>query len=366
MKDKAIAGTEMTNVLQKEVEPLHVHLLSGNSREEFLQRVLERYAHEHEALRLHARAFRTVLDERALIVSTHAAASITAEFAHYAVHLNANEVACMGGEPKRFMTTVLLPEHESDEKTITDIFDQIRRACRALNVTWHGVNVERTSAVTQPMVTGTMLGEAPRTRRYEAAQIRPGDAVLLTKGLAIAGTAMIAARHAKVLAEAFDEEFAQQCRGFSHTPGLSVLPEARMAWNISGVHALCAPAEGGVAHALHEVLAENNLGVEIDVEKLPLLPETKLLCEHFGLDPLGLAATGAMLLIGEAAACEHALREFETANIPAAVIGQILPEGEGRWVIEDRERKHLPAFSRDEVLRLETHAVMSHLIVHTQ
>lgn len=351
----------MTDVLQKEEELLYAYLPPGNSHEAFLQRLLKQYADDCEALGAQARAIRTVFDERALIVSTHVVTNFAAEFGHYAVHLNANEVACMGGEPQRFMTTVLLPEHETHEGTVEQIFAQIGAACRGLDVAWCGAHVERTSAVAQPIVTGTMLGEGPRTRRYEAAQICAGDGVLLTKGLAIAGTAMIGMRHATALAEAFDGEFAEQCRRFSHSPSLSVLPEARIAWNISGVHALCAPAERGAVHALHELLAEKKLGVEIDFEKLPLLPETKLLCEHFGLDPLGLAATGALLLIGETAACEHALREYEAANISAAVFGQILPEGEGKWVMEDGEKRHLPVFSRDEVVRAEARNVMSHL-----
>lgn len=345
----------MTNVPQKEEQLLRAYLSSGNFHEAFVQRLLEQYAQDHASFKPHARAVSIALDERLLLVSTQAAAGNVVELGHCAVHLNANEVACLGGEPKWFSATLLLPEHEVEEKTVENIFEQISSACRGLDIAWRGANFELTPAVSQPIVIGAMLGEGALSRRYDAAQIAPGDYVLLTKGLAIAGTARIGARHAKALAEVFDEEFAEQCQRFLHVHDLSVLPEARMAWKVSGIHALCAPAERGLAHALHEILAENNLGVEIDFEKLALLPETKLLCEHFELDPLGLAATGALLLIGEATVCEHALREYETANIPAAIIGQILPEGEGRGVIEEGERRHLPAFSRDEILRAEVY-----------
>ena len=38
-----------------------------------------------------------------------------------------------------------------------------------------------------------------------------------------------------------------------------------------------------------------DLGVEIRRESIPLFPETKLLCDHFHLDILGLIASGALL-----------------------------------------------------------------------
>ncbi len=346
----------MSNVPSIESSALQALLPPGKLPAAFLQRLITPYAHAQRNLALGAGVGREAtvieLSDRLLIAKTDPITFVAENIGHYAVHLNANDVACMGGEPKWFLATLLLPEYETDEAFVEQIFQQISSACEALAIAWCGGHTEITAAVTQPVVVGMMLGEAPLTRRYAPAQIQPGDHILLIKGLAVEATAIIGRAKASALAEIFESAFAKHCQSFLFDPGISVLPEAKLAWQVPGIHALHDPAEGGLANAVHELLAEKNLGVELNSAHILLFPETKLLCEQFNLDRLGLIASGALLVVGEAGACEQALQQYHAANIAAALIGRVLPEGEGRWLIEDNERHVLPRFQRDEVLRV--------------
>lgn len=331
-------------------------LPSGKLPAALLQRLLAEYVQTSANVALGAGLGRDAavieLEDRLLIAKTDPITFVIENLGHYAVHINANDIACMGGEPKWFMATLLLPEHKTEEAHVEQIFQQISRACAALAIAWCGGHTEITAAVTQPVVVGMMLGEAPLTRRYAPSHIQPGDHILLTKGLAVEATAIIGKHKAVTLAETFEADFAAQCQNFLMEPGLSILRDAKRAWEVAGIHALHDPTEGGLANALHELLEENKLGVEIINAHVLLFPETKLLCEQFTLDPLGLLASGALLVVGHAAACEELLQKYHAANIPAAILGRVLPEGEGRWLLEEDGKQPLPQFARDEILRV--------------
>ena len=58
--------------------------------------------------------------------------------------------------------------------------------------------------------------------------------------------------------------------------------------------------------------------------EIPVLKETKLICEHFDLDPLKLISSGCMLI-----ACENGVRlteELSDNGIKAVIIGEVTRE----------------------------------------
>ncbi|MDZ7361377.1 MAG: AIR synthase related protein [candidate division KSB1 bacterium] len=326
---------------------------------DFLQTLLQKYASTksgNHGLKIGAGLGRdaAVIDfgDRLLIAKTDPITFVAEDIGYYALHINANDVACMGGEPKWFLATLLLPENNTTPALVEKIFHQLSQACQKIGVALCGGHTEVTTGIDRPLVAGCLLGEAPANRSFSPERIEIGDTIILTKGLAVEATSIIGREHTQALTEIFDAEFAQNCKHFLHDPGISVLPEAHLAWQAEGVHALHDPTEGGLANAIHELLAERDLGVEIFWENIPLLPETKLLCDHFRLDILGLIASGALLIIGEEKACVKLQTRLQRAKITAAVIGRILPAGEGRWLVEGKQRRELPLFRRDEMIKV--------------
>jgi len=325
----------------------------------FLQTLLQKYANvsgEKHSVKVGAGLGRDAavidLGDRLLIAKTDPITFVAEDIGYYALNINANDVACMGGEPKWFLATLLLPEKTTTPKLVEEIFRQLGEACNKIDVTLCGGHTEITAGIDRPIIAGCLLGEAPPDRLFSPERIEPGDAIILTKGLAVEATSIIGREQAHVLSETFDAEFAQNCRRYLSDPGISVLPEARLAWQEEGIHALHDPTEGGLANAIHELLRERNLGVEIFLENMPLFPESKLLCEHFHLDILGLMASGALLIIGAAEAGAKLQAKLQRAKIAARVIGHILPAGEGRWLIDGKQRLELPQFRRDEILKM--------------
>ncbi len=337
------------------------HLPVGKLPLGFLQALLEKYAKpsgESHEVKVGAGLGRDAavidLGDRLLIAKTDPITFVAEDIGYYALHINANDVACMGGEPKWFLATLLLPESTTTPALVEAIFQQLGEACKKIGVTLCGGHTEITAGLDRPIIAGCLLGEAPAGRFFSPEHIEVGDAIILTKGLAVEATSIIGREHTQILAEIFDAEFVQNCKRFLSDPGISVLPEARLAWQEEGIHALHDPTEGGLANAIHELLVERDLGVEIQMENIPLFPETKLLCDHFHLDILGLIASGALLIIGAEQACTQLLPLLHREKIAANIIGRILPAGGGRWLIDEKKRGELPVFRRDEILKVMT------------
>ena len=297
----------------------------------------------------------TVIDvggDLLLVAKTDPITFATDEIGWYAVHVNANDVACMGATPRWFLATLLLPEGRTDDALVERIFSQIGQACEALGISLAGGHTEITYGLDRPIVVGHLLGEVARDCLVTTGGARVGDVLLLTKGVAVEATAIIAREKAEELAGRFSREFLARCQGFLRVPGISVVRDARVATAAGHVHAMHDPTEGGLATGLWELAWAADVGLEVVGDALPVLPETAQLCQVFGLDPLGVIASGALLVAvspGDALAIQRAL---EAEGIPTFEIGRVVEKAAGVTLLAEEGRQPLPRFARDEIARL--------------
>jgi hydrogenase expression/formation protein HypE len=293
------------------------------------------------------------MGDRYLVVKTDPITFATDEIGWYAVNVNANDVACCGAKPRWFLATLLLPEGITTADLVEGIFSQIAAACRSLDVSWCGGHTEITYGLDRPVVVGQMLGEVAPDAYLTTGGAQVGDALILTKGYAVEATAIIAREKRAELEGLVPEDELARWANFLHEPGISIVREAQVALGAGGVHALHDPTEGGLATALAELSRAAGVGVLIEEEQLPLLPETELLGRHFGLNPLGLIASGALLISAEPERADVILRLLVEAGIEAAQIGRLVPPGEGCTIrTVAGSRQPLPTFARDEIARL--------------
>ena len=127
---------------------------------------------------------------------------------------------------------------------------------------------------------------------------------------------------------------------------------AQIACEGDGVHAMHDPTEGGLATGLHELGMAADIGLEIWESAIPVAAEGRLFCELLGLDPLGVIASGALIVAVDAAETEALVARLSAEGLPASVIGRAVPASQGRWLVKDNERVPLPIFERDEIARL--------------
>ncbi|MBE9506573.1 MAG: AIR synthase family protein [Chloroflexi bacterium] len=293
---------------------------------------------------------------RYLVAKTDPITFASREIGWYAVHVNANDVACTGATARWFLATLLLPEGRAHPSLVDTIFDQIAAACRELDVELVGGHTEITHGLDRPIVVGCMLGEVAPERLVRPDGARPGDVLLVTKGIAVEGTAIIArdivAQEKADTLVGVDSTLLERSRGFLHHPGISVVRDAAVATAAGEVHALHDPTEGGLATGLWELAEAAGAGLEVDEAAIPILPETQVLCKRLGLDPLGLIASGALLLAVAPGDADAILVALDEVDIAAARIGRVVEREWGVVLRTAAGKRPLPRFGRDEITRL--------------
>jgi hydrogenase maturation factor len=270
----------------------------------------------------------------------------------YAIQVNANDIAASGGVPKWFLGTLFLPENEP-ASTARDIFKQLHNAAAELGITLIGGHTEITVGLPRPIIAGTMLGEAAPSETVNTSSAKPGNDVILTAGIAIEGTAIIA-RESQVtlLKSGLSETELSRAAEFLDSPGISVVKAATIATSTGHVTAMHDPTEGGLAGALDELARASNTGVLIDSELVHVYPETRTICDALKLDPWGLIASGALLITTDPEGSSKIIDALDRSGFPSAVIGKITDANAGLTRIVNGSVEPLPTFERDEIARL--------------
>jgi hydrogenase maturation factor len=289
---------------------------------------------------------------RVLVAKTDPITFVADEIGTYALLVNANDLAAMGATPKWFLATVLLPACSTTTSSVKRLFAELHAACRRLHVSLCGGHSEITDAVTRPVVVGCLLGECAPGKIVTAAGARVGDAVLLTKGLAIEAVSILARERADEIRRRHGTRFLVQCWRYLTKPGLSVLKEAQVAIAVGGVHAMHDPTEGGLSSALYELAEAANVGLKIEADTIRILPEAAQLCSDFELNPLGVIASGALLITIDPAFEKRTLARLRTARIPVARIGTVVARRNGVTLVEEGRARPFPRFTVDELARL--------------
>ncbi|MFO7716571.1 AIR synthase-related protein [Desulfosarcina sp.] len=288
--------------------------------------------------------------EAVLVLKTDPITFATESIGRYAVLINANDMATAGAEARWMLATVLLPCGFSRAQ-VRRIFVDLRDACTAWGVTLCGGHTEITDAVSRPVVAGMMAGTIARKDLIRKRRMAPGDRVLVTKGVAVEGTAIIAAEFRGLLLEkGMTAAEIDDCSRFQNR--ISILPEARIAWTVGGVSALHDVTEGGIATALAELSQAGARGLRIRRDALPVYPQTRRMGELLGIDPLGLIGSGSLLICCRPDRTDRLLRAMAQAGIVITEIGVVTAAGPGIDALENDQPAAWPHFDVDEITRL--------------
>ena len=274
----------------------------------------------------------------------------SADLGRLAVLVNANDIATSGGEPRWLLTTVLLPAGTTPSEAL-HLLENIAATSAGAGIALVGGHTEITAAVTRPVVAATMLGTLPRADLRDKRGVAEGDHVLLTKALAIEGTALLAGELPDRLRTlGMTAEQLAACRHLLDR--LSISEEARIARGFAGVRALHDITEGGLATALEELSVACGHAITVRRETVPVYPETQQLCGLLGADPLGLIGSGSLLACCRPDESEPLVSTLGRAGIAATLIGVVGGPGAGVTALENGRAASWPHFETDEAARL--------------
>jgi hydrogenase maturation factor len=265
----------------------------------------------------------------------------------YAVHICANDIATFGVLPRWFLVTILLPEG-SDTDILRAITTSMHDAARSLNVAIIGGHTEVTPGISRPIVCGFMLGTSRKGKFVTTASAKPNNLLILSKGVGIEGTAILAWDRGKDLRRYLDDETIKQAQRFIEK--ISVVPEAIQAMELRAVTAMHDPTEGGIANGLHELADASKLGFIVNREAIVIHEETRLICDLLQINPLNLIASGAMLMAVKPSKARKVLTALEQIDVDASIIGKLVENPKTRVITEQDGSQNLLRQPKEDAL----------------
>ncbi len=260
------------------------------------------------------------IGNRIIVASTDPITGSVEDIGWLSVHVNANDIATFGVEPKWFLASILLPSG-STEHELERIMAQIDDAASSLGITVAGGHTEITEGIDRPIIAGFMIGETTEGDYVTSQGAQPGDAIIMTKSAAIEGTAILAAENASALQHHIEESIITDALALREQ--ISVVKDGVIAFRTGFITAMHDPTEGGIANGIHEICDASNVGCTIVKEHIPIAESTQAICSYLNLDPLQLISSGSMLMTCVAKHAQDVIASLTSHGILASKIGVI-------------------------------------------
>lgn len=229
------------------------------------------------------------------------------------VHGTINDVAVMGAKPLYLAASFVLEEGFplSDLQRIVQSMAAAAREAGVQVVTGDTKVVEQGKA-DGVFITTTGVGVVAEGVDLSGANVRPGDAILLSGSIGDHGMAIMSRR----------ENLAFDVPIESDTAALHGLIAAMLECGAT-IRCLRDPTRGGLATTLNEIAKQSSVGLMINEEAIPVKPVVAAACEFLGLDPLYVANEGKLIAICAAPDAERLLAVMRAHPLAtgAAIIG---------------------------------------------
>ncbi len=237
---------------------------------------------------------------------------------YLSIFVATNDVATRGVMPKWVVSVILLREGATYEE-LDLIVDQIVEASGEVGVSVVGGHTEVTTGLTFNIVVTTAFGYARKGEKILSTRdARPGDLIVMTKAVALEGTAILASE----LAGELTDEVVNKASSFIRE--ISVVREAMIARDLA--NAMHDPTEGGLLGGVQEMAMSSGNGFVIHEESVPIRRETEILCRSLGVDPLRLISSGSLLISVPPDRAEELVRRLRKSGIEASIIGRFTEE----------------------------------------
>ncbi len=266
------------------------------------------------------------------------------------VHVSCNDVATSGVPPRWILLLVMVPRLE-DEELLESIMRDASRAAQEIDVSIIGGHTGYSAGLSRPLVAVTALGTLSGREPVRTGGARVGDHVLVTKGVGLEGTGILAQDFVDVAQKVgLDEEDLDQARHLMTQ--VSVVPEA-LALAEAGVTAMHDVTRGGLLETLLEIAYLSNVGIEVRVDQLPIPPVVARFAQAFQFDPLRMISSGTLAVTVPPERVTAVRQALQALGTPFAFAGRVI-KGSGVRVWQADEVTHYREIrcEEDELARM--------------
>lgn len=280
-----------------------------------------------------------------LVLSVNPFIGTKKEAGEFGIHEAVNDVMASGAEPVAILVNLLLPA-KMEEKGLKRIMEDLRISCHSLHIDVIGGHTEVTASVLEPILTVTAIGFQREDCIWNSSSLRAGQEIVMTKWCGLSGTARIAARKEKELMTHYPNDFLNGAKDLKQFLSVSKEWEVLKQCEIQAVHHV---ARGGVFAALWEFASAGEVGLDIDLMKIPIKQETVEVSEFFDLNPYNLESIGCLLIGTDRG--NDLVDQLQRARIFASVIGKAT-DSHDRLVRNEEEERYLDMPKSDEINKI--------------
>lgn len=238
-----------------------------------------------------------------------------------AINGTINDVAMSGAKPLYLSVGFILEEGLSLEilhKILLSMEFAVKQA--GAQIVTGDTKVVNKGSCDKLFINTSGIGTVPIGVNISAANILPGDKIIISGTVADHGMAVMTSRE--------DLSFKSQVQ--SDTAALNGLVDDML--NVSkDIRAMRDPTRGGVATTLNEFARQSNVGIQLYTDSVPVKPEVKGACEVLGIDPLYVANEGKLIAAVPDDIANKMLSAMQSNKLgkDAKIIGEAVTENRG-------------------------------------
>ncbi len=274
----------------------------------------------------------TVIDfkDRVLVVHSDPITGAIDNIGWLAVNICANDIATRGVRPLWVLVVMLLPRG-IDSAQLRKITSQIDEAAKELDIAIVGGHSEVTLGIDRPILVATAIGEVEKEKFVSSSEAKIDDCIIVTKGAAIEGTAILSTELADELLQVnVDRKIVQRAQEFIKM--ISVVKDALTAVEVGGVHAMHDATEGGIAGGLQEIAWASDVGIMAYEDRIHIYDETEAICKALNIDSLKTISSGALIISAHPEKAEEIVTTLQNKGIPTSIIGKVVDRREGSYI----------------------------------
>ena len=286
-------------------------------------------------------------NHEATVINTQSYEADSGLEAKVAVYKAVNNLFSAGAVPVAVTVALTLPV-EFQEEQLKSYMHALVAAANELQVEIAGGDTKTFASVIVPIVTVTALGTVTGG---DFKKVLPGQELVLSKWIGMEGALLLANEREEELLKRYPYPMIQAVKDLTQEISVGKEAEVAVQENVTAMHDL---SEGGILGGLWEFAEYHQVGLKVDLKKIPVMQEIIEICEYYDLNPYGLRSGGALLMAVEKGST--LVQKLAEQGICATVIGRVTEENQ-RIIVNEEEVRYLDRPLPDEIYKVRKESV---------
>lgn len=271
------------------------------------------------------------VDKNQVLVATTDPMSFIADIgpgqsAFESVNLIASDLATSGFPPQFALFDLNLPQ-EMKDSDFKIYWEAINRECKRLGIAIVGGHTGRFEGSESTVIgAGMMFSIGPKNKYLTSQGGSVGDKILVTKGAAIATTGILAYAFPNFVQKKLSKKAVEKSKAY--VTYVTTVRDSLVAAK-AGANALHDATEGGVLSALYELANASKTGLRVDISRIPVSEETRMICKIFKISPYTSLSEGSVIISCKPSKVSNLIYSLQSSGIKAAVVGELTPPENG-------------------------------------